>query len=346
MDMFWAIGFDSKVWVYTLGVKKNGRTESDLYNTVTDDREFYIYENQRWNPLTGFGAHGLPTDRSPWSDETGRIPLEKDSIKLPSNTWTWVADWEIDYTVRHGVDKSGWQYAIDFPASYHSSKRFNDFVRRRRWKRVCRYTVLGPWHQVPGAKLVDLAIRMSDECEWEVLGTCQNGEGVIRCGITPETLAGTHWQSIASQKPMISISGWFGQNLWGVGKDGFAYICYLLPNWQMLDRPDETPLKNIRVGPSGIWALGVNNVLYRRTDVLPIFPEGKEWTKVCEGVTQVTLGPDGTVWVLFKAGKVFPSTLAKRVGLNQNNLHGIGWDMIAEGPWSYITLAGSRIRNR
>ena len=34
-------------------------------------RYFYIYENQRWNPLSGFSSSGLPTDRYMWSDRCG-----------------------------------------------------------------------------------------------------------------------------------------------------------------------------------------------------------------------------------------------------------------------------------
>lgn len=49
----------------------------------------HVYENQRWNPLTGFTTRGLPTDRYMWSDETGREKLSKDSIKLQTH-WQWV----------------------------------------------------------------------------------------------------------------------------------------------------------------------------------------------------------------------------------------------------------------
>lgn len=87
----------------------------------------------------------------------------------------------------------------------------------------------------------------------------------------------------------ISISGWFGQRRWGIGKDGFAYIRYA-HNWQLLDRPKETPLKLVRVGIHGVWAVGTNNALYRRSDVMPILPEGREWVKACDGVTQVRHG--------------------------------------------------------
>lgn len=58
--------------------------------SVWDEKTFYTYENQRWNPISGFTSHGLPTDRQNWTDETGRITLEKDDIKLPSNQWNWV----------------------------------------------------------------------------------------------------------------------------------------------------------------------------------------------------------------------------------------------------------------
>ena len=84
----------------------------------------------------------------------------------------------------------------------------------------------------------------------------------------------------------ISISGWYKQHIWAIGKDGFAYIRYQ-NHWQLLDRPASAPLKQVRVGPNGVWAVGTNNVLYRRSDIQPVFPEGKEWVKACDGVIQV-----------------------------------------------------------
>lgn len=37
-------------------------------NNMTDTLHYYIYENQRWNPITGFSTASLPTDRHLWSD--------------------------------------------------------------------------------------------------------------------------------------------------------------------------------------------------------------------------------------------------------------------------------------
>jgi tectonin beta-propeller repeat-containing protein 1 len=61
----WALGYDGTAWAYTGGWGgAHFKLTADVH-PVQDRKYFYIYENQRWNPLTGFTAHGLPTDR--WS---------------------------------------------------------------------------------------------------------------------------------------------------------------------------------------------------------------------------------------------------------------------------------------
>ncbi len=63
----WALGYDNTAWVYTggWGGAHLGGTGSSKFGIgpVEDSKYFYVYENQRWNPLTGFTTHGLPTDR-------------------------------------------------------------------------------------------------------------------------------------------------------------------------------------------------------------------------------------------------------------------------------------------
>lgn len=104
----------------------------------------------------GYTSHGLPTDRPAWSDVTGRQKRSKENSKLLSSRWHWVmqlilthcecfelivmyeihfqiSDWLVDFHTPGGVDRDGWQYAVDFPASYHAKKNFTDYVRRRRW---------------------------------------------------------------------------------------------------------------------------------------------------------------------------------------------------------------------
>lgn len=58
---------------------------------MSDVRHMYVWENQRWNPVTGFTYRGLPTDRHTWSDQTGRHHRTKDMVKLPNRHWSWVS---------------------------------------------------------------------------------------------------------------------------------------------------------------------------------------------------------------------------------------------------------------
>lgn len=68
-----------------LGINSTG------INTMVDTHNYYVYENQRWNPVTGYTAHGLPTDRYMWSDATGRHKCTREHTKLLSMHWHWVS---------------------------------------------------------------------------------------------------------------------------------------------------------------------------------------------------------------------------------------------------------------
>ena len=66
-NVTWALGYDSIPWVYTGGwggAHFKGVASSKFgIGPIEDTKYFYVYENQRWNPLTGYTVHGLPTDR-------------------------------------------------------------------------------------------------------------------------------------------------------------------------------------------------------------------------------------------------------------------------------------------
>ena len=66
----------------------------------------------------------------------------------------------VDFHTPGGVDKEGWQYATDFPATYHGKIGFTDYVRRRRWARKCRLSTSGPWKQLCSTKLVDVSMQV------------------------------------------------------------------------------------------------------------------------------------------------------------------------------------------
>lgn len=42
----------------------------------------------------------------------------------------------------------GWEYAVDFPASFSKEKKWNSCVRRRCWLRNRRYRAFGSWSKV------------------------------------------------------------------------------------------------------------------------------------------------------------------------------------------------------
>lgn len=131
----WGIGYDHTCWVYNGGWGGGfiSAMDSNNVNPVGDSQDYRVYENQRWNPVTGYTSTGLPTDRSMWSDITGKQKRTRDQVKLLSMRWQWISDWLVDFHVPGGVDRDGWQYAVDFPSTYHANKQFTDCVRRRRY---------------------------------------------------------------------------------------------------------------------------------------------------------------------------------------------------------------------
>lgn len=89
----WGIAHDHRAWVYTGGwgggvLKAIGN--NDGIHSMSDTQTYCVYENQRWNPLSGYTSTGLPTDRYMWSDITGRHKRTREHTKLLSRHWHWV----------------------------------------------------------------------------------------------------------------------------------------------------------------------------------------------------------------------------------------------------------------
>ena len=94
------------------------------------------YENQRWY-IVGWSGVLLPTDRWAWSDETGKVRLDRDAMSCPSHH-AWCGDWEC-VVDPETTDAEGWTYAVDFPSSAYHPKNFKTAcVRRRVWRRPFR----------------------------------------------------------------------------------------------------------------------------------------------------------------------------------------------------------------
>jgi len=101
------------------------------------ERSFLIFENQRWWPGKGWCSQMLPGERSPWSDDFGKVELRKESIILPNKEWEWTVDWT--FIVSANTDSEGWDYASRFKKfeDPFRKKSFLHSVRRRKWIRTC-----------------------------------------------------------------------------------------------------------------------------------------------------------------------------------------------------------------
>ncbi|OCT64194.1 hypothetical protein XELAEV_18045294mg [Xenopus laevis] len=326
----WGVGYDHVAWVYTGGYGGGFfpgiASSTDNILPQTDTKCVYIYENQRWNPITGYSSTGLPTDRYMWSDASGLQECTKTNTKPPSPQWTWVSDWYIDFNVPGGTDREGWQFAADFPASYHGYKTIKDFVRRRRWARKCRIVTSGPWLEVPPICLWDISISPSSgshNSEAIALWAISNkGDVLCRLGVTKQSPSGSSWLHVGTDQPFISISVGGCLQVWAIARDGSAFY-----------RGSVSPAQ-----PAGN--------LWLRHGITPTYPQGTTWEHMSNNIRKVSVGPFDQVWVI--ADKVQGShslscgTVCHRLGVQPMQLKGHSWDYGIGGGWEHLTVRGNR----
>uniref|UniRef100_A0A8W4F9B4 Tectonin beta-propeller repeat-containing protein 1 n=1 Tax=Sus scrofa TaxID=9823 RepID=A0A8W4F9B4_PIG len=279
----WGIGYDHTAWVYTGGYGGGcfqglASSTSNIY-TQSDVKCVYIYENQRWNPVTGYTSRGLPTDRYMWSDATGLQECTKASTKPPSLQWAWVSDWFVDFSVPGGADQEGWQYASDFPASYHGYKTMKDFVRRRCWARKCKLVTSGPWLEVAPIALGDVSIIPESPgapgsgpsiALWAV---SDKGDVLCRLGVSELNPAGSSWLHVGTDQPFASVSIGACYQVWAVARDGSAFY-----------RGSVSPSKP--AGPGTFLSLS-GSVTIRLHRLESATASGGRWA----GLGQLALGP-------------------------------------------------------
>ncbi|XP_037079904.1 tectonin beta-propeller repeat-containing protein-like [Pollicipes pollicipes] len=345
----WAIGCDLTPWVYTAATGGSQLTEhggSGLLNTMTDTRYFYIYENQRWNPISGFSYHGLATDRPTWSDRSGQLALTKDTVLPPSRHWTWVSTWSVDFHAPGGVDEEGWQYAMDFPASYHGHRGLQDFVRRRRWYRKCQLSTCGPWEKVENVRLRDLSLQelFGEVHLWAVTSA---GDVMHRVEARPDgTGGGGCWRTVSTDQPFAAVSCGGHGRVWAVAHDGTARLRYgvsadlpLGTGWAHVEAPEGRRLRQISAGDSAVWAVDENNSLYWRQEILPIFPEGVAWRHVADHVAHVSCGAADETWAVSER---HGGALLRRLGVCPESTLGSAWQTGVSGCWSHVSCRGLR----
>ncbi|KAI9586935.1 tectonin beta-propeller repeat-containing protein [Glossina fuscipes] len=362
----WGMTCDNTAWVYNGGwggnFLKGLEGGSGKINPMLDTHNYYVYENQRWNPISGFTTKSLPTDRHMWSDVTGRQKRSKEHTKLLSSHYEWISDWMIDFNIPGGADKEGWQYAIDFPATYHAQKRITDCVRRRRWLKKCRLVSSGPWQELSHSKILDASLQvianednpneMREEVSINAWAIASNGDVLIRYGVTSFNPKGDSWEHIPSEQPLIGISVSPSGQVWVVGRNGTIFYRYGITKqnplgkaWQTIEAPAGVHFKAIAVGEAGIWALDNSNRLAVRREVTKFFPEGSHWqflpnlstiaphTDTHVGFKAVSVGPE--VWAVAMNG-----IICKRCGITKENPAGSGWNLGIPGQWQYLSVVG------
>ncbi|XP_030386254.1 tectonin beta-propeller repeat-containing protein [Scaptodrosophila lebanonensis] len=356
VGVVWGIACDNTAWVYNGGWGGSflkGLEGSGKINVMIDSHMYYVYENQRWNPISGFTTKSLPTDRHLWSDASGRQKRSKEHTKLFSTHCQWISDWAIDYNIPGGADKEGWQYAIDFPASYHGQKKLTDCVRRRRWVKKCRLTSSGPWHELSHSKILDAALQVLDDdadstkddedvpiTAWAI---ASNGDVLIRHGVTASNPRGDSWEHIASEQPLIGITVAPSGQVWTVARNGMVFYRYGISNlnragdaWEQVVAPSGVTFKAISAGRLGIWALDNQNRLAVRREITKTFPEGSNWQflpNVDCGFRSVSVGSE--VWAVMCNG-----VICKRCGITKDNPAGVGWNLGIAGQWTHVSVEG------
>ncbi|XP_061823434.1 tectonin beta-propeller repeat-containing protein 1 isoform X2 [Nerophis lumbriciformis] len=356
----WGIGYDHTPWVYDGGYGggffQGLPTSNDNSHTQTDVKSVYIFENQRWNPVTGYTNRGLPTDRYMWSDASGLHECTKTNSKPPSPQWTWASDWAVDYSVSGGTDREGWQYAADFPASYHGHKTMKDFVRRRRWARKCKLTTTGPWQEVPPIPLSDVTILLcaaqSSVAVVPIWAISNKGDVLCRLGVTSLTPAGTSWLHVGTDQPFKSISIGSASQVWAIAKDGSTFfrggVSPETPAgecWYHIPSPSKHKLKQVSVGRTSVYTVDDNGNLWYRKGLTPSSPQGSSWEYVSNNVRKVSVGPLDQVWII--ADKVQGShslsrgTVCHRLGIHPMEPKGQSWDYGIGGGWDHVTVRGN-----
>ncbi|XP_049867318.1 tectonin beta-propeller repeat-containing protein isoform X2 [Pectinophora gossypiella] len=350
----WGISHDHRAWVYTGGWgggALKGVGGNDGINSMSDTQTYCVYENQRWNPLTGYTSTGLPTDRYMWSDITGKHKRTREHTKLLNRHWHWISEWMIDYNTPGGVDSDGWQYATDFPAPYHGKKIFTDCVRRRRWYRKAQIVTEGPWVRAGSTALLDISLWGSDD-ETTVWAITLGGEAIYRTGASPATPAGVHWEHVNSPQSLISIST-CNNIIWVIGRKGELYyregVTNSNPggvNWKLIEAPKcSIPFshkisggaKAVSLTDCAAWVVLSNGAIAVRTEISKYQQDGKHWKYLsdCDTTFKHVSSIEQEVWAVSTDG-----ILQRRLGVSVDNPTGIAWQPVLNVTLVHVTARG------
>uniref|UniRef100_A0A8C2QA54 Tectonin beta-propeller repeat containing 1b n=1 Tax=Cyprinus carpio TaxID=7962 RepID=A0A8C2QA54_CYPCA len=285
--------------------------------TISDVRSVYIYENQRWNPMTGYTDKGLPTDRYMWSDASGLRECTKDNTRPPSPQWTWVSDWAVDLGVPGGTDKEGWQLVHIF------------------------ISLTGPWQKVPPIALTDVTVLPClAQCSLEqvpVWAISEKGDVLCRLGVTTNNPSGNSWLHVGTDQPFKSICIGGGHQVWAIARDGAVFYRGSVSAhnpagecWYHIPSPPKQTLRQVSVGRTSVYAVDENSNLWYRQGLTPSYPQGSAWELISSNVCKVSVGPLDQVWIIADKVPGYPSessgTVCHRLGVKPMQPKGLSWD--------------------
>ncbi|XP_032392305.1 tectonin beta-propeller repeat-containing protein 1 [Etheostoma spectabile] len=359
LGLVWGIGWDGTAWVYS-GRYGQQPTPGDAVqmHQQTDVRSVHVYENQRWNPMTGYTDKGLPTDRPMWSDDSGLKECTKGNTHPPSPEWSWVSEWAVEYNVPGGTDKEGWQYAADFPVTFHGHKTMKDFVRRRKWTRKCKVTLRGPWQQVPPIGLSDISLMpcltQSNMEQVPLWALSDKGDVLCRLGVSPQNPAGSSWLHVGTDQPFKSISIGGANQVWAIAKDGAVFyrgsVSPLNPAgecWYHIPSPPRQTLRQLSVGRTSVFSVDENSNLWYRQGLTPSYPQGSAWELISNNITKVSVGPLDQVWTIADGVPGFlgeiSGVVCHRLGVGPMQPKGQSWDYGVGGGWEHISVRGNSV---
>lgn len=191
------------------------------------------------------------------------------------------------------------------------------------------------------AKIVDISIQSSEKITDEninIWAIATNGDALFRNGVTQNTPAGSSWDHIVANQPLISIDCSEDNVVWAIGRNGCGFrrsgITAENPKgeaWEMIEPPKGSTLKQISSGASNIWALDTKGQLIVRREVSESFPNGSHW-QILQNIPNDPPNEEGKmgfkcisvgkeIWAISNSG-----TLCKRFGVTPRNLAGSGWN--------------------
>eukprot|EP01033_Poteriospumella_lacustris_P006747 gene6747-4866_t len=110
---------------------------------IVEAIEEEVYENARYDPIAGqWRSPFLLGDPYSFTDASGLVRKDMQSLQIQSDKWEWSGDWEVDMDGIPGrdFDDEGWEYASSFSfftmVSARRTFQSMDGVRRRRWTRT------------------------------------------------------------------------------------------------------------------------------------------------------------------------------------------------------------------